>query len=236
MANIGLKMLYVAVKNEDGTTVVDAIKGVSETGVYAIDTNKSHMNLGAKTANISNLSGTPTKITGNNEVVDVTNPPASPTVAITANLINPEVKQKLLGRAQLSDSGLYVDQDKPTYAGLIIETQSPITYESVYYCFGMGVFTEATQNVQTNTDTAETREDDTLTFTSLGYDKFDGKNYAVTRAGATNFNKQKVFDTVFPGQKFVTASTDGTTDASLHGGTSSSTSAATSSSTSTPGK
>ena len=116
MANIGLKMLYVAVKNEDGTTVVDAVKGVSETGVYAIDTNKSHMNLGAKTANISNLSGTPTKITGNNEVVDVTNPPASPTVAITANLINPEVKQKLLGRAQLSDSGLYVDQDKPTYA------------------------------------------------------------------------------------------------------------------------
>ena len=216
MANIGLKMLYVAVKNEDGSTVVDAVKGVSETGVYAIDTNKSHMNLGAKTANISNLSGTPTKITGNNEVVDVTNPPASPTVAITANLINPEVKQKLLGRAQLSDSGLYVDQDKPTYAGLIIETQSPITYESVYYCFGMGVFTESTQNVQTNTDTAETREDDTLTFTSLGYDKFDGKNYAVTREGTTNFS-----NTVFPGQKFVTASTDGTTDASLHGGTSS---------------
>ncbi len=224
MANIGLKMLYVAVKNEDGTTVVDAIKGVSETGVYAIDTNKSHMNLGAKTANISNLSGTLTKIPGNNEVVDVTNPPASPTVAITANLINPEVKQKLLGRAQLSSSGLYVDQDKPTYAGLIIETQSPITYESVYYCFGMGVFTESTQNVQTNTDTAETREDDTLTFTSLGYDKFDGKNYAVTRAGAINFNKQKVFDTVFPGQKFVTASTDGTTD----GGTSSTDSGSTS--------
>ena len=223
MANIGLKMLYVAVKNEDGTTVVDATKGVSETGVYAIDTNKSHMNLGAKTANISNLSGTPTKITGNNEVVDVTNPPASPTVAITANLINPEVKQKLLGRAQLSNSGLYVDQDKPTYAGLIIETQSPITYESVYYCFGMGVFTEATQNVQTNTDTAETREDDTLTFTSLGYDKFNGKNYAVTRAGAANFSKQKVFDAVFPGQKFVTASTDGTTDGSPHGGASGST-------------
>nr|WP_302147970.1 phage tail protein [Limosilactobacillus mucosae] len=231
MANIGLKMLYVAVKNEDGTTVVDAIKGVSETGVYAIDTNKSHMNLGAKTANISNLSGTLTKIPGNNEVVDVTNPPASPTVAITANLINPEVKQKLLGRAQLSNSGLYVDQDKPTYAGLIIETQSPITYESVYYCFGMGVFTEATQNVQTNTDTAETREDDTLTFTSLGYDKFNGKNYAVTRAGAANFSKQKVFDAVFPGQKFVTASTDGTTDGSPHGGTSS---AGASGSTGTP--
>ena len=47
MANIGLKTLYVALKNEDGTTIVDATKGLSETGVYAIDTNKSHMNLGA---------------------------------------------------------------------------------------------------------------------------------------------------------------------------------------------
>ena len=217
MANIGLKMLYVAVKNEDGTTIVDATKGLSENGVYAIDTNKSHMNLGAQTANISNLSGTPTKINGNNEVVDISNPPSSPTVAITANLINPEVKQKLLGRKQLS-SGIWVDSDTPTYGGLIIVSQSPITLEDVYYSFGLGVFTESTQNVQTNTDTAETRESDTLTFTSMGYSGFGGKNYGFARAGQDSFDKQKLFDTVFPNQTFVTADHDGTTDASLHGG------------------
>lgn len=217
MANIGLKTLYVALKNEDGTTIVDATKGLSEAGVYAIDTNKSHLNLGAQTANISALSGTPTKINGNNEVVDISNPPSSPTVAITANLINPEVKQKLLGRQQLS-SGIWVDSDKPTYAGLMIVSQVPVTLEDVYYSFGMGIFTETTQNVQTNTDTAETRESDTLTFTSMGYSYFNGKNYGFDRAGRDGFDKQKLFDTVFPGQTFVTASKDGTLDPSLHGG------------------
>ena len=217
MANIGLKTLYVALKNEDGTTIVDATKGLSEAGVYEIDTNKSHLNLGAQTANISALSGTPTKINGNNEVVDISNPPSSPTVAITANLINPEVKQKLLGRQQLS-SGIWVDSDKPTYAGLMIVSQSPATLEDVYYSFGMGVFTETTQNVQTNTDTAETRESDTLTFTSMGFSYFNGKNYGFARAGQSGFDKQKFFDTVFPGQTFVTASKDGTLDPSLHGG------------------
>lgn len=217
MANIGLKMLYVGIKNLDGTACVDAVKGVSSTGVYAIDTNKSHMNLGAQTANISNLSGTATKINGNNEVVDLSNPPSNPTVAITANLINPEVKEKLLGRVKL-DSGIWVDGDAPVYSGLIIETQSPITLESVYYCFGMGEFTETTQNVQTNTDTAETRESDTLTYTSMNYAKFNGKNFAYARENGESFDKQKLFDTVFPGQTFVTKDKDGTIDPTLSGG------------------
>ena len=219
MANIGLRMLFVGIKNEDGTVVVDTEQGVSEKGVYAIDTNKSHMNLGAQTANISALSGNPVKISGNNEVVDVTNPPSSPSVAITANLINPEVKQKLLGRKQM-DGGLWVDQDKPVYSGLIIETQSPITLEPIFYCFGMGVFTETTQNVQTNTDTAETRESDTLTFTSMNYDKFNGKNFGFARMGADKFDNKGLFDKVFPGQTLITTTgaVDPADDASLHGG------------------
>ncbi|MBB1079068.1 phage tail protein [Limosilactobacillus sp. STM2_1] len=217
MANIGLKGAYLALKNEDGSTIVDATKGLSATGVFPIDTNKNHLNLGLQTANISALSGTPTKINGNNEVVDISNPPSSPTVALTANLINPEVKQKILGRVKLSN-GVWVDGERPVYSGLIIVTQSPITLEDVYYSFGMGVFTETTQNVQTNTDTAETRESDTLTFTSMGFVGFNGKNYGFARAGQDSFDKQKLFDTVFPGQTFVTASKDGTADPSLHGG------------------
>ena len=217
MANIGLKMAYVGLKNEDGTTIADATKGLSATGIFPIDTNKNHLNLGLQTANISALSGTPTKINGNNEVVDISNPPSSPTVAITANLINPEVKQKILGRVKLSN-GVWVDGNKPVYAGLILVSQSPITLEDVYYSFGMGVFTETTQNIQTNTDTAETRESDTLTFTSMGYVGFNGKNYGFARAGQDSFDKQKLFDTVIPNQTFVTASNDGTLNPSLHGG------------------
>lgn len=221
MANIGLRMLFVGIKNEDGTVVTDATNGVDAKGVYPIDTNKSHMNLGAQTANITALSGNPVKISGNNEVVDVTNPPSSPSVAITANLINPEVKQKLLGRKQM-EGGIWVDEDKPVYSGLIIETQSPITLEPVFYCFGMGIFTETTQNVQTNTDTAETRESDTLTFTSMNYDKFNGKNFAFAREGSENFDTKKLFDLVFPGQTLVTSTgaVDPAADASLHGGVS----------------
>ena len=219
MANVGLRMLYVGIKNEDGTVVVDATKGVSDKGVYAIGTNKADMNLGAQTANITALSGNPVKISGNNEVVDVTNPPSSPSVAITANLINPEVKQKLLGRKQM-EGGIWVDQDKPVYAGLIIETQSPITLEPVFYSFGMGIFTETTQNVQTNTDTAETRESDTLTFTSMNYDKFGGKNFAFARTNGEGFDTKKLFDTVFPGQTLVTTTgtADPADDVTLHGG------------------
>ena len=84
----------------------------------------------------------------------------------------------------------------------------------------MGIFTETTQNVQTNTDTAETRESDTLTFTSMNYDKFGGKNFAFARTNGEGFDTKKLFDTVFPGQTLVTTTgtADPTDDVTLHGG------------------
>lgn len=217
MATVGLTMVYVGVKGDDGQVILDKDTGVSETGVYAIDTNKGHLNLGVKTANITTMSNTPQKITGNNEVVDVTKPPAAPSVALDANLINPFVKQKILGRVNNGFGG-YTDSDKPVDAGLIIESRLPVTMQSVFYCFGRGNFTETTQNIQTDTDTAETREDDNLTYTSLTYAGFNGKPIAVFYSDDPKFDKNKMFDLVFPGQKFVTASGDGTQDPSLHGG------------------
>lgn len=230
MALIGLDMLYTGLKNEDGSVIVDATTGLSASGVYALDTNKAKTNLGTQTANLTNLSGTPTKINGNNEVVDVTNPPSSPQAAITSNGINYEVLQKLLGRQQL-DSGAWVDDRKTTYAGLIIASQEQVSLKRVYFCFGMGTFNQTTQNVQTNTDTAETRETDSLTYNALGYSKFDGQPFAVFYESDPKFDKKKMFDLVFPGQTFVSSSSDGTQDASLHGGTSTTVSTPSSSTT-----
>lgn len=228
MASIGLSMIYAANKGTDGQVLTDATKGgVSDTGVYPIDTNTGRGNLGARTANITALEGTPVKISGNNEVVDVTNPPSSPSVALDFNAINPEVRETLLGKVSNGEGG-WVRSDNPAEVALIIESQVPTTNKHVYYCFGRGHLAETNHNIGTNTDTAETRDDDTLTYTALGFEGFDGKPYAIYYEGSEGFNKQKMFDRVFPGQKLVTASADGTTDPSLHGG-----SAATSQGTST---
>lgn len=218
MASIGLSMIYAATKGTDGQVLTDVSKGgVSDKGVYPIDTNAGRGNLGARTANITALEGTLVKIPGNNEVVDVTNPPSSPSVALDFNAINPEVRETLLGKVSNGEGG-WVRADSPAEVALIIESRVPTTNKHVYYCFGRGHLAETTHNIGTNTDTAETRDDDTLTYTALGFDGFDGEPYAIYYEGSENFDKQKMFDRVFPGQKFVTASADGTTDPSLHGG------------------
>lgn len=197
MATIGLKMIYTGLKADDGT-VLKGEDGLSESGVFPIDTIKKNMNLGSKTANITGLAGATTKIMGNNQPVDVSKAQASPSVAIDSNYINPVAKQKMLGRAQGEDGG-WSDTDKPVEVGLIIESQSPITLKSVFFAFGRGIMTEASQNIQTNTDTTETREDDNLTYTALGYPGFDGKAFRYYDSNDTKFDAQKMFDTVFPG-------------------------------------
>lgn len=209
MANIGLTRLYVWKWGTNGKVAMTD-EGLSADGVWVLDTTRENGNLGAKTANITGLSGTPTKITGNNEVVDVTNPPSAPSVAIDANAMNFVVKQKILGRQELSAKGVYADSTTIPDCGLAIESYSPTTGKPVFYVFPRGKFTEASQNVQTNTDTAETREDDNLTFTALGYDGLGGQAYATADASQAGFSKQALFDLVAPGQTLVTASSDKT--------------------------
>ncbi|MDN7145266.1 phage tail protein [Liquorilactobacillus mali] len=216
MATIGLKMVYTGLKASDGSVVADADKGLDATGVFAIDTDKAKGNLGTKTANITGLSGTPTKIDGNNETVDISNPPASPSVAIDSNLINYVVKEKILGRVSDSKGG-YVDGDVLPECGLIVEAQSPVTLDSIFFCFGRGTFNEAGQNIQTNTSTAETRDDDNLTYAALNYSKFvDAKGnshpFKIYHATDAAFDKKAMFDEIFPGQTYIPAgTTTGTT-------------------------
>lgn len=200
MATIGLKMLYTGLKDDAGN-VITGDDGLSDTGVFEIDTNKENGNLGTKTANISNISGNVTKISGNNQVVDVSKAAGAPTVAIDSNMINPTAKEKMLGRVK-NEAGLWVDGDKPVETGLIIESQSPIYRNSVFFCFGRGVMTQSSQNVQTNTDTAETREDDNLTFTAIAYEPFNSQALGIAYESDKDFDKQKMFDMVFPNNTY----------------------------------
>ena len=112
MAVRGLKTIYVALKNASGQTLMGE-EGLSESGVYEIDTNQENGNLGSRTANISNLAGSTTKVSGNNQVVDIEVGDAAPTVTIDSNAINPTVMQKLLGREQ-SASGAWIPKDGVT--------------------------------------------------------------------------------------------------------------------------
>jgi len=207
MAVVGLYKTYVGIKGEDGNVIVGVDKGgVSETGVYEIDTSKKNGNLGATTANITGLSGTVTKVYGNDALVDVSNPPSAPSVALTYNQINVAVKQALLGR-KLSNGG-YVDTDDTVESALIVASHDEIENKAIYFAFPRGVFNETQQNVQSNTDTAQTRETEQMTFTALASPALGNKTYKIYYEGAKDFSMKKMFDEVFGStQTFIKADT-----------------------------
>ena len=207
MAVVGLQTTYVGIKDEDGNVIVGIDKGgVSETGVYEIDTSKKKGNLGATTANITGLSGTLTKVYGNDALVDVSNPPSAPSVALTYNQVNVAVKQALLGRKLVN--GGYVDTDDTVESALIVASHDEIENKAIYFAFPRGVFNETQQNVQSNTDTAQTRETEQMTFTALASPALGNKTYKIYYEGAKDFSMKKMFDEVFgSAQTFIKADT-----------------------------
>ena len=66
MAIVGLKMVTVALV-DDNQKLIKGAEGLSETGLVEIDDSM----FGTKTANITNLEGSVTKVPGNNKVQDV---------------------------------------------------------------------------------------------------------------------------------------------------------------------
>lgn len=201
MAVQGLRTIYVGLKDASGQTITGA-DGLSESGVYEIDTVKANGNLGSKTANITNLAGNTTKIAGNNQTVDVEVGDAAPQVAIDSNAVNHTVLQKLLGRQQSQATGAWIQKDGTTESGLIVETQDRVTLKRVWFCFGRGIMTQSSQNVSTNTDTAKTSEDDNLTFTAEGYKPWNNKAFATYYEEDDNFDISKMFADVFPGASY----------------------------------
>ena len=196
MAIVGLKMVTLALVDAKTQNLITGAQGLSETGVIEVDSSM----LGTKTANISNMEGQATKIPGNNAVQDVLIGPGSPTVALDFNSLDFEVKQKLLGFKSDSKGGYVMQGDKP-HVALLIETETLDRKNSIYFGFANGIMQENAQNVATDTDTAQTRNDDNMTYNALSAKAFNGEPLKKYFSGADGFQKADMLKEVFGGYK-----------------------------------
>ena len=194
MAIVGLKMVRLALVEAKTQNLIKGAQGLSETGVIEVGSDM----LGTKTANISNMEGQATKISGNNGVQDVLIAPGSPTVALDFNNLDFEVKQKLLGFKSDGKGGYVMQSDKP-HVALLIETETLDRKKSIYFGFANGIMQENAQNIATDTDTAQTRNDDNMTYNALSAKAFGGEPLKKYYSGATSFDKNTMLTEVFGG-------------------------------------
>ena len=194
MAIVGLKMVTLALVDAKTQQLIKGDQGLSESGIIEVDSSM----LGTKTANISNMEGSATKISGNNAVQDVLIAPGSPTVALDFNNLDFEIKQKVLGFASDSKGGYTLQGDKP-HVALLIESETLDRKHSIYFGFANGIMQENAQNVATDTDTAQTRNDDNMTYNALSAKAFGGEPLKKYYSGATSFDKVNMLKEVFGG-------------------------------------
>ena len=194
MAIVGLKMVTLALVNPKTQQIITGEQGLSTNGILEVG---SEM-LGTKTANISNMEGQATKISGNNAVQDVLIAPGSPTVALDFNNLDFEVKQKLLGFKSDSKGGYVMQNDKP-HVAMLIETETLDRKNSIYFGFANGIMQENAQNIATDTDTAQTRNDDNMTYNALSAKAFGGEPLKKYYSGASGFQKDDMLKEVFGG-------------------------------------
>ena len=194
MAIVGLKMVTLALVDAKTQQIIKAEQGLSTNGILEVDSSM----LGTKTANISNMEGQATKISGNNGVQDVLIAPGSPTVALDFNNLDFEVKQKLLGFKSDGKGGYVMQSDKP-HVALLIETETLDRKKSIYFGFANGIMQENAQNIATDTDTAQTRNDDNMTYNALSAKAFGGEPLKKYYSGATSFDKNTMLTEVFGG-------------------------------------
>ena len=194
MAIVGLKMVTLALVDPKTQKILTSDQGLSTNGILEVDSSM----LGTKTANISNIEGQATKIPGNNAVQDVLIAPGSPTVALDFNNLDFEVKQKLLGFKSDTKGGYVMQGDKP-HVAMLIETETLDRANSVYFGFANGIMQENAQNIATDTDTAQTRNDDNMTYNALSAKAFGGEPLKKYYSGASGFKKDDMLKEVFSG-------------------------------------
>ena len=194
MAIVGLKMVTLALVNPKTQQIITGEQGLSTNGILEVDSSM----LGTKTANISNMEGQATKISGNNAVQDVLIAPGSPTVALDFNNLDFEIKQKVLGFVSDTKGGYVMKGDKP-HVALLIETETLDRKNSIYFGFANGIMQENAQNIATDTDTAQTRNDDNMTYNALSAKAFGGEPLKKYYSGATSFDKTAMLKEVFSG-------------------------------------
>ena len=194
MAIVGLKMVTLALVDPKTQDLLKSDQGLSTDGILEVDSSM----LGTKTANISNMEGQATKISGNNGVQDVLIAPGSPTVALDFNNLDFEVKQKLLGFKSDGKGGYVMQSDKP-HVALLIETETLDRKKSIYFGFANGIMQENAQNIATDTDTAQTRNDDNMTYNALSAKAFGGEPLKKYYSGAEGFKEADMLKEVFGG-------------------------------------
>lgn len=194
MAIVGLKMVTLALVDAKTQNLIKGEQGLSTNGILEVDSSM----LGTKTANISNMEGSATKISGNNAVQDVLIAPGSPTVALDFNNLDFEIKQKLLGYRSDAKGGYTLSGDKP-HVAMLIETETLDRTKSVYFGFANGIMQENAQNIATDTDTAQTRNDDNMTYNALSAKAFNGEPIKKYYSGASNFQEANMLREVFGG-------------------------------------
>lgn len=194
MAIVGLKMVTLALVDPKTQDLLKGEQGLSTDGILKVDSSM----LGTKTANISNLEGSATKISGNNSVQDVLIAPGSPTVALDFNNLDFEIKQKLLGFKSDTKGGYTMSGDKP-HVAMLIESETLDRKKSIYFGFANGIMQENAQNIATDTDTAQTRNDDNMTYNALSAKAFGGEPLKKYYSGATSFDKANMLKEVFGG-------------------------------------
>lgn len=194
MAIVGLKMVKLALVDPKTQQLIKGDSGLSADGVIAIDSKM----LGTRTANISNLEGQATKISGNNSVQDVMVAPGSPTVAFDFNNLDFEIKQKILG-FKADEKGGYVKQEDKPHVAVLIESETLDRKNSVFFGFANGIMQEPTQNVATDTDTSQTRQDDNMTYNALSAIAFGGEPVKKYYSGNSKFDKANMYKEVFGG-------------------------------------
>lgn len=194
MAIVGLKMVTLALVDAKTQQLLKGEQGLSTNGILEVDSSM----LGTKTANISNMEGSATKISGNNAVQDVLIAPGSPTVALDFNNLDFEIKQKLLGYRSDTKGGYTLSGDKP-HVAMLIETETLDRTKSVYFGFANGIMQENAQNIATDTDTAQTRNDDNMTYNALSAKAFGGEPIKKYYSGASGFQEANMLKEVFGG-------------------------------------
>ena len=203
MAIVGLKMVTLALVDPKTQELLKGEQGLSTNGILEVDSSM----LGTKTANISNMEGQATKIPGNNAVQDVLIAPGSPTVALDFNNLDFEVKQKLLGFKSDTKGGYVMQGDKP-HVAMLIESETLDRAKSVYFGFANGIMQENAQNIATDTDTAQTRNDDNMTYNALSAKAFKGEPLKKYYSGADGFQEADMLKEVFGGYTGTPASSN----------------------------
>lgn len=200
MAVVGVKLVKLALVDEN-QQILTGDKGLSDDGIYVVD----NKDLGTKTADISNLAGTITKLYGNNTAQDVTVGTAAPSVALDINNLDFIIDQKLKGFVSDGKGG-WTDQHIKQHVAMLIQTQSIDRQHNVYFGFGNGLWTETEKNLQTDDD-AEHRVDDAPTFTALDCIAFGHVPYKIYSDYEDEFTEDGMLAEVFGGYKAGTSST-----------------------------